>query len=213
LVLYTFDEGHGDAIRDRSGRGEPLDLRIPNAAHVQWLPAGGLGIHSPTLLSSSVPARKIVTAAQASGALTIEAWIKPANVGQAGPARIATLSRDTSERNFTLGQDHATFQVRLRTTRTSANGEPALDSPGGLDPARFIAAARSQQGDVAILYFPVGGETALQLDRLAPGLESHWFDPRTGQRSPAHAAELHRFRTPDEQDWVLLLTAPGSTSR
>jgi hypothetical protein len=165
------------------------------------------------LLSSSVPARKIVTAAQASGALTIEAWIKPANVGQAGPARIATLSRDTSERNFTLGQDHATFQVRLRTTRTSANGEPALDSPGGLDPARFIAAARSQQGDVAILYFPVGGETALQLDRLAPGLESHWFDPRTGQRSPAHAAELHRFRTPDEQDWVLLLTAPGSTSR
>jgi hypothetical protein len=80
-----------------------------------------------------------------------------------------------------------------------------LEQPGMADPARFISSARSEKGDLAVLYLPVGGKVALAADRLAEGLEGYWFDPRTGQSLPAPAHEGNRFEAPDEQDWVLVL--------
>jgi hypothetical protein len=204
LALFTFEEGSGDTIRDRSSHGEPLDLKIEKPGAVQWLSGGGIAITSPTLIASAEPARKVIQAARSANALTIEAWVKPANVTQAGPARIVTLSHGSGERNFTLGQDAQAYQARLRTTKTSANGEPAVESPGGVDPVRFIAAARSEKGNLAIIYFPVGDETVVALDQLDANLKAEWFNPRTGQRSAARASQQNRFRTPDENDWVLL---------
>jgi hypothetical protein len=206
LALYTFEEGSGETVRDRSGRGDPVDLRIDRVQNVKWLPGGGIAVTSPVLIASEQPALKINRSLKAANALTIEAWVKPANLTQSGPARIVTLSRDTAERNLTLGQDGAAYQARLRTTRTSQNGEPALDSPGGVDPARFIAAARSEKGDLAVIYFPVGDETTVALGHAGPDLKAEWFNPRTGERSMARPAQQNSFGTPDAQDWVLLFT-------
>lgn len=76
--------------------------------------------------------------------------------------------------------------------------------PGDRDPAKFIAAARAPDGGVALVYMPVGGPVTLKGDRTA-GLSAEWFDPRTGKSQPAAEEKPGRFKTPDDQDWVLLL--------
>jgi hypothetical protein len=117
---------------------------------------------------------------------------------------MVTLSRDTGERNFTLGQLGDAYEVRLRTTSTSPNGEPSLASPGSDDAFRRICGARSEKGDLAVLYFPAGGEVELKAGSLGKGLESQWFNPREGKLSAAIQTKSQTFLTPDEQDWVLL---------
>jgi len=202
-VLYNFREGSGDTIEDVSNEGQPLNLRIQNTGAVKWLANGGLAIRSPGLIASAPPATKIISSARRANAITIEAWIKPANTTQAGPARIVSLSRDTGNRNFTLGQKGAAFEVRLRTTSTSPNGEPSLSSPGGDDAARHVSASRSEKGDLAVIYFPIGGEVTVKPGALKRELKAEWFDPRNGSRSPARRDEGNTFRTPDKQDWAL----------
>jgi hypothetical protein len=203
LARYDFREGEGETVRDVSGSGEPLDLKIQNTSAVRWLPERGLAINAPVLIASPGPARKIIDAAKANEALTLEAWIKPANLTQAGPARIVTLSQDTGARNLTLGQDGAGYQVRFRTQRTTPNAEPALNTPGGQD-FTYIGAARTETGDLAVIYFPTGQSTEVRAERLQAGLLSEWFNPRTGGREPAKPSGQNMFRTPDENDWVLL---------
>ncbi|MHC4542088.1 MAG: CocE/NonD family hydrolase, partial [Planctomycetota bacterium] len=126
-ALYTFDAGRGNVIQDRSGVGQPLDLRIEDPSGVQWQ-AGVLDIRSSTRIASLGPATKIVDAVKRSNAVTIEAWVKPANDRQDGPARIVSLSVDTNVRNFTLGQDGTRYDVRLRTTATDDNGKPSVST-------------------------------------------------------------------------------------
>lgn len=65
------------------------------------------------------------TALRASGALTVELWLQPQNLKQKGPARILTLSADSTHRNLTIGQEGDRYDVRLRTTRTGENGLPS----------------------------------------------------------------------------------------
>jgi hypothetical protein len=91
-----------------------------------------LAINSSTIIASASSARKVVDACRATNEITIEAWVRPANVTQGGPARIATLSADLYDRNFTLGQDENAYNVRLRTTAAGNNGtSPSLSSPDG----------------------------------------------------------------------------------
>jgi hypothetical protein len=75
--------------------------------------------------------------------------------------------------------------------------------PGGDDPAKHVAAASADDGDLAVLYLPVGGEVRLKADRLTEGLKAEWFDPRTGKRKDAKG-DAGKYRAPDEQDWVLV---------
>ena len=98
---------------------------------ISWIAGGGLEIKSSTVIQSAGAARKVIDAVKASDELNIEAWITPANTTQSGPARIVTLSRDPSYRNFTLGQRSDAYDVRLRTTETSYNGIPSLSTPYG----------------------------------------------------------------------------------
>jgi hypothetical protein len=127
VALYSFDEGSGATVRDTSGAGESLDLSIENPAAVVWAD-DGLRVRAPTVIGAAKPPTRLVTAVKKSNAITLEAWITPADTAQNGPARILTLSSGTGARNFTLGQDGNTFDVRLRTTRTDANGLPSLAS-------------------------------------------------------------------------------------
>ena len=124
LALYAFD-GDGNVVRDRSGVGEPLDLTIETPAAVRRTP-GGLEVTGEARIAGDGPATKIIDAVRATGGVTIEAWLTPAEKTQTGPARIVTISDGASERNVTLGQDGGRYDARLRSSRaTDANGRPS----------------------------------------------------------------------------------------
>ena len=127
LVLYDFDSTKGNLVIDRSGAGEPLNLRITNSKAVNNS-GGALEVRGKTQIHSEEPASKITNAVRRSGEITIEAWISPADRKQQGPARIVTLSRNANERSFTLGQDGEHYDVRFRTTGTNTNGLPSVSA-------------------------------------------------------------------------------------
>ncbi len=127
VALYDFRLAKGDIVKDRSGVGPPVDLKIENPKNVRRS-KGTLEVRGQTLIRSDKPADKIFQAVRRSGGITIEAWVRPANTKQAGPARMVTLSGGSSERNFTLGQEGDKVDVRLRTTKTSGNGIPSLST-------------------------------------------------------------------------------------
>ncbi|MGB3309312.1 MAG: tandem-95 repeat protein, partial [Nodosilinea sp.] len=130
LSLYTFDEGSGSTVFDVSGVGTALNLEIGNLGNAVW-GNGVLDITGANLIASLQPASKLFNGITATQEITLEAWIAPANTSQSGPARIATLSKDTVNRNFTLGQNGDDYNVRLRTTTTGNNGlNKMLTSPG-----------------------------------------------------------------------------------
>ncbi|MBT5926080.1 MAG: hypothetical protein HOH33_05635, partial [Verrucomicrobia bacterium] len=88
----------------------------------------GLRLIGDTRLISEQTPQGLIKGIRKSDAFTIEAWITPANAQLKGPARIVTLSRNGSERNFTLGQEGARFDVRCRSSKTDRNGLPSLAS-------------------------------------------------------------------------------------
>ena len=60
--------------------------------------------------------------------------MRPGNKKQEGPARIVTISGNSTNRNITLGQEEDRYDARFRTTETSNNGLPSLASkPGSLN--------------------------------------------------------------------------------
>ncbi|MGB7313030.1 MAG: LamG-like jellyroll fold domain-containing protein [Nodosilinea sp.] len=130
LSLYTFDEGSGSTVFDVSGVGTALNLEIGNLGNATW-GNGVLNLTAANLITSLQPASKLFNGITATQEITLEAWLAPANTSQSGPARIATLSKDTVNRNFTLGQNGDDYNVRLRTTTTGNNGlNKMLTSPG-----------------------------------------------------------------------------------
>ena len=128
LALYDFSETAGADIRDRAASGVAFDLKIPNINQVRRS-QGTLEITSKTTIKSRKAASRMNATIKRSGEITLEAWIKPANLDQKGPARIITLSKNSTQRNVTLGQDGDAIEVRFRTTKTSNNGLPSLRSP------------------------------------------------------------------------------------
>lgn len=127
LALYNFCEPGGPLVRDQSGRKESTHLRIRSMRGVQRL-GNALKLTGTTRLLSGKSPTPLIKAIQKSGSFTIEAWITPANTNLKGPARIVTLSRNGSERNFTLGQEGARYDVRCRSSTTDRNGLPSLAS-------------------------------------------------------------------------------------
>ncbi len=202
VVLYTF-EGDGDWVRDVSGEGEPLDLQVADPGAVSWLQGGGLEVRESTLIASAGPATRITQAVRASGSFTLEAWVRPANTTQAGPARLVTLSRDTGARNFTLGQNQEDYLVRFRTSATSENGEPPLASAGAASGQPRVMGLRHPSGELAIVYLPVGGTVGMRAGALQDGLTGQWYNPRTGAWSTARPDQAGRYTAPDQEDWVL----------
>lgn len=123
VALYTFEEGDGSVIRDRSGVGPPLDLAIEETADVRWLNGGGIAIDAQVSIASAVPATKILQPVVQSGAVTIEVVLSSSNANLFGPARIVTISEFrqnfpgeepvNSLRNLTLGQEGDLYQAYL----------------------------------------------------------------------------------------------------
>ncbi len=127
VALYDFQEDSGPIIKNRSRVGPAADLRIENLKAVRRS-KGALEVQGKTLIRSDKPAAKISEAIRRSGEFTLEAWVRPAKTDLKGPSRIVTLSKNTVERNFTLGQEGDLFDVRFRTTKTDGSGIPSLST-------------------------------------------------------------------------------------
>jgi len=170
VALYDFRLAKGSIVKDRSGVGKPLDLKIENPKNVRRT-KGTLEVRGKTLIRSDKPAVKVFNAVRRSGEITIEAWVRPANAKQDGPARMVTLSGGSSERNFTLGQEGDKVDVRLRTTKTSGNGIPSLNSPGrSLAPRLTHIVYTRNRGGRARLF--LNGKQ--QAEKRVPGAMANW---------------------------------------
>ncbi|MCB9207152.1 MAG: T9SS type A sorting domain-containing protein [Ignavibacteriales bacterium] len=127
LALYNFDIGEGDTIKNHITQYPDLDLIINDTSSVNWIPFG-LNIKNDPKIYTSNSAKDIYINVTKSNEITLEAWVKPLNNSQNGPARIITISEGTSNRNVTLGQSTDKYEVRLRSTETSNNGIPSVFS-------------------------------------------------------------------------------------
>ncbi len=145
VVLYEFDEDSGSQIIDSSGVNPPANLDIPDQRALKR-ESGSLTLLRPVLLSSKSPPTKLIKAIKKSGEITISAWITPTNLSQSGPARIVTISRNSSSRNVTLGQDKTKFDARFRTEKTGVNGIPSLSSGKALTKRTHVVFTRSKNG-------------------------------------------------------------------
>ncbi len=119
-VLYTFEEGTGNLIEDRSDNGTPLNLAINTPNAVEWNDFG-LKINSAASISSTMAAAKLVDDISSTNEITIEAWVKPDNILQAGPRRIITMSSGNT-RNFMLGQEARSYEAWIRSTGSNEVG-------------------------------------------------------------------------------------------
>ena len=147
-------------MNDVSGTGTALNLSIADPTNVTWLPDGGLQINSATRLSSGGAASKIISAAQASNELTLEAWVQAAKLDQRGPARIISLSQDGLNRNATLGHQYVSadggyyYVSRLRTddATVNENGLPELrqDERYATTPVQHVVYTRASDGTETI---------------------------------------------------------------
>lgn len=80
------------------------------------------------------------------------------------------------------------------------------DNPVDAAFSNYIAAARSDEGDFALLYLPRNESVRLNLTGVEKPARAIWIDPRTGRRTPASkVAGAVELKTPGAQDWLLLL--------
>jgi hypothetical protein len=78
-------------------------------------------------------------------------------------------------------------------------------SPPESDPLRYVAAARSAAGDVAVIYLPDAMEILVDVSRIEAGLRGAWFSPATGEGVEATGAG-GRFSPPGKGDWLLVFS-------
>ena len=169
-ALYGFEEGKGATVADVSGIGGAIPLTIAKPGAAKWV-RGGLAITAPNAVRSAGPPTKLIDACRKTNEITVEAWLRPANTRQSGPARIVSLSKDPYHRNLTLGQERSGYDVRLRTTTTGENGmNPSLGARSGVATRlSHVVYTRDKQGK-ARLYV----DGVLKVERTIGGDLSNW---------------------------------------
>lgn len=124
-------------------------------------------------------------------------------LGVVGPWREAIQSPGTQSmvvlRRFFSGIEW----WRLRPAQ-----ELLAEQPGEREAKRFIMAAASEKGELAVVYTPID-PVLLRAEGLRRPIAAIWFDPRKGQTSRAGeiAQGVTRFEPPGEGDWILCLRA------
>jgi hypothetical protein len=84
------------------------------------------------------------------------------------------------------------------------------NQPGLKSPKLYIAAARTESQDLAVVYVPEDRNVDLNPAGLPASPSATWINPRTGERTPAPATVRGascRYSTPDPGDWLLLIKA------
>jgi len=83
-----------------------------------------------------------------------------------------------------------------------------VNNPGAQKPAKFIAGAKTDDKELMVIYVPEDRTVEIKLDSMPPSPNVTWFNPRTGEKSPAVAvvtANTCQFPTPAEGDWILFM--------
>jgi hypothetical protein len=83
-----------------------------------------------------------------------------------------------------------------------------VNNPGAQTPAKFIAGAKTDDKELMVVYVPEDRTVEIKLDSMPPSPNVTWFNPRTGEKSPAVAvvtANTCQFPTPAEGDWILFM--------
>ncbi len=125
----------------------------------------GPGWELPSEVASHVRDRLIET-----GQLSLWLRVRPDDLSVGGPARILSLSRDTGNRNFTLGQLQRNIVFRVRTPATGENGSrpqtTTTGSPLTRGEHRVLA---TFDGDTSRIYVDgrCSGETLIAFSRGA----------------------------------------------
>ena len=119
VALYPINEGKGDTLLASQRCPFALPLVGDNLV---WLPDGqGLRMTGQRL-GTLEGAGQLTTLLQKTTAFSVEVRIKSTNFAQKGPARIITMSDNTTRRNFMLGQSGEDLYFRIRTAISGANG-------------------------------------------------------------------------------------------
>jgi hypothetical protein len=82
--------------------------------------------------------------------------------------------------------------------------------PASPSPERFVCAAGTEAKDLAVIYGSQEHTLDLALEGMPPRPKVTWFNPRTGQSTPAVAVvggSSCQFPTPGPGDWVLQIKA------
>ena len=183
VALYRFDNVIGGrVIPDLTADIGGLDLIIQGA--ILGVPLETISVRDDGLrfgaveeaqipgVFSTEPATSIVEPVRASGQLTLEAWVTPAADNLTGPARIVSISRDSAERNITLGQNNDTYGLRLRTTGTNEQGTPDVFTEAGtlrVDEPQHVVV--TFDGEMTAIY--IDGEVAFRGNQHAGDL-ANW---------------------------------------
>ena len=82
-----------------------------------------------------------------------------------------------------------------------------VSPPGVRDPHSFVAAASTEDGTLAVVYMPLGGEIEVNTTMLKRDVAASWFNPRTGHRKRLGRRPhgVHKFEAPSDEDWVLVI--------
>ena len=99
------------------------------------------------------------------------------------------------------------FFASLPWWRLMPAQELLAEQPGEREPELFVAAAKTDNGDAAVVYMPKGGSVTIRTDSLKRPSVARWFNPRTGELTEAGeiTGAKAQFTTPDGNDWVLCI--------
>ena len=158
------------AIGLSASRFEGLPRLVRNG--LEPLPGEGFRAASPGLARTGRPPGWLRAAIEDS-AVEVELGVRSRATRQCGPARIFSISKNTSLRNLTIAQNESDLVVRLRTIATSLNGEPAYTIPSIFsDQAPHAILLRIEEKQFKL---EVDGRQVLH-DELPAGALSSW-DP------------------------------------
>ncbi len=197
IALWEFKEGSGNTAADTSGVAPAMDLELLGP---QWMSSYGISIESGKAQASVDASRKLYDRIAAAGTgsqqYSIEAWVTPGNTTQDGPARIASYSQGTAQRNFTLGQvlSYYDFRNRSESPQIGQNGTPSLQTNNDDDDLQatlqhVIVTYDATQG--RRIY--VNGRFTDDADPNAPGALANW--------NPSYRFLLAN-ETTDDRQWM-----------
>lgn len=126
IAFYQFKTGSGVIAYDTSGVEPAANLSLQG--DINWVTGWGLQINSGRAQASTQNSRKLAQLIPATGEMSLEAWLVPANVTQEGPAAIVSYAGSNTERNFTLGQSQYNYDFLLRSDSSDFAGMPALST-------------------------------------------------------------------------------------
>ncbi len=120
LAGYDFTLPKGRSISPEPASPAVLDVNDSNQIYQGR--GSGLVLARPTSISTNGPVPDLTDRLSQHGAFAVEAWGRPKDLTQSGPARIVSLSSGPWRRNFTLAQERRNLVFRVRNGISGPNG-------------------------------------------------------------------------------------------